>query len=326
MHDFGEMMMKWKWLSRVLFVVGLVLLCVVAWLHSHKLIAGRSGLGQSFALDMEQYMTVDPALRLYDELAPLSVDLATPVDLAVGPQDRLYVGGGQTVVVLEAQGEEIQRLDLEGAVRSLAVSAEGTLYVGVGNHIEVYGPEGEQRAVWPPFARETLPSSIVLRGDEVLVGDARYGQILRHNLAGELTDRIEGLVLFSSPVLGLAVDGDGQLWAANPGRRELHRYSAAGELEFAWAKPGRQIDSFSGCCNPIDIAFRPDGLMVTAEKSLLRVKVLDATGKLIGVVAAPSDFDEGSTHLALAVDSAGRVLVLDPQRHTVRVFVEKVGE
>ncbi len=316
--------MKTGWLSRLLFLGGVVLVCVVALLHSRKIGAARSALGRSFLSNPEAYLTVDPALLLYDELAAIPVSLEAPLALAVGADDQIVVGGGQSIVVFSAEGSERSRISTEEAVQCLAVSDDQQLFVGVGNHLEVYDAAGERTAVWPPFAREARPSSIVLRGDDVLVGDARYGLILRYNRSGELLDRIEGLVLFSSPTLALAVDDNGRLWAASPGQREVRRYAADGTVAQAWRKPGRDINSFSGCCNPVDIAIRADGRLITAEKNILRVKVLDQTGTLVGVVAGPSSFDSDSDRLALAIDSAGRVLVLDTQRQAVRVFVEKV--
>ena len=62
---------------------------------------------------------------------------------------------------------------------------------------------------------------------------------------------------------------------------------------------------------------------MTSEKGLIRVKIHGPDGSFRCVVAGPDRFDEGTVQLDLAVDSKGRVLVLDPRRKQVRVFVEK---
>jgi hypothetical protein len=56
---------------------------------------------------------------------------------------------------------------------------------------------------------------------------------------------------------------------------------------------------------------------------LIRVKIHERDGSFRSVVAGPESFDEGTVQLDLAVDSKGRVLVLDPKRRMVRVFKEK---
>ena len=43
----------------------------------------------------------------------------------------------------------------------------------------------------------------------------------------------------------------------------------------------------------------------------------------MSVVATPDSFNEGTKGLDLAVDSKDRILVLDPERNQVRVFVLK---
>jgi hypothetical protein len=62
---------------------------------------------------------------------------------------------------------------------------------------------------------------------------------------------------------------------------------------------------------------------VTSEKGLPRVKVYGADGKFAGVVAGFETFSPEVVGLDLAVDSKGRVYVLDPASKTVRVYVQK---
>ncbi|MHC4524382.1 MAG: hypothetical protein ACYSU8_02430, partial [Planctomycetota bacterium] len=93
---------------------------------------------------------------------------------------------------------------------------------------------------------------------------------------------------------------------------------------------------FSGCCNPVALAILPDGGFVTAEKGLVRVKVYDADGEFVGVVAGPDQLgwiaplrvcktpeECKSKGFDVAVDSAGRIYVLDTLRNVVRVFEKK---
>jgi hypothetical protein len=51
--------------------------------------------------------------------------------------------------------------------------------------------------------------------------------------------------------------------------------------------------------------------------------VYKSDGALAAVVAGPDEFDEAVQGLDLAVDSTGRVIVLDPARGQVRLFEER---
>ena len=308
----------------VVMLVLLVFLCTVVWMRSSRIGSSRKGLGASFGLDLEQYLDVDPALVKYDEIEPIDPGLADVSALAVGP-DRIYVGGAGTVIVMDGSGSELSRFTVDGDVRSLAVDAEANIFAGVGNHIEIFDASGRRTATWDAAASNTLPVSIVLRGEDVLVGDARKGQILSYDRSGTEQGTISGLVLFSSPALGMAVDSEQKLWVVNPGARELRRYDKDGTIVEKWNRPGRDIDGFSGCCNPVDIAMRADGNIVASEKSIVRVKVVTPTGELVGVVAGPRSFDQDIMDLEIEVDSQDRVLVLDPIKKTVRIFVPKAG-
>ena len=77
-------------------------------------------------------------------------------------------------------------------------------------------------------------------------------------------------------------------------------------------------------------AFRSNGSLVTTEKGLARVKIYSPDWKLLGLVAAPSAFEEVPAEAFsceletplkdLAVDQRGRILVLDGRQRAVRIF------
>jgi len=125
------------------------------------------------------------------------------------------------------------------------------------------------------------------------------------------------------------------LRVVNPGPHKIEAYTFYGDMEFSWGETSIGIKGFSGCCNPVSFAILPDGRFVTAEKGVPRVKIYSDSGVFLSVVAGMESFrdtvgvydpdDTGDTRKALdvAVDSGGRILVLDPVDKSVRVFVEK---
>jgi hypothetical protein len=124
---------------------------------------------------------------------------------------------------------------------------------------------------------------------------------------------------------------DGLLRVVNPGRHLIEAYTPIGDREWVWGKTSLKVDGFSGCCNPVSLAVLPDGGFVTCEKGLPRMKVYDADGGFAGVVAGPdelgsTDSQAGSCKMQsfdAAVDSDGRVYVLDTLNNVIRIFEKK---
>jgi hypothetical protein len=61
--------------------------------------------------------------------------------------------------------------------------------------------------------------------------------------------------------------------------------------------------------------------VVTAEKSIARVKVYDANGNLLSVIG-PENFDQSNTSMSIAVDGSGRIYVADTKPRVIRRFVQ----
>lgn len=313
------------------------------------LMAARPGeqskrLSKRFEYDIDQFKKTDPALIAYREMPGVKLDFNEPRAIAVGLDDRLYVAGDRQIVVYDVSGSIVETVALDGDPRCLAVAGAdhpeaGHAYVGFGDHVEVYA-SGKRLAVWPSLGPKAVLTSIAVADEDVFVADAGNRIVWRYDLSGNNTGRIgdrdtdRGILGFfiPSPYFDLALAPDGLLRIVNPAAHRIEAHTFDGHLELHWGKASLAIEGFGGCCNPANIAILPDGRVVTAEKGLPRVKVYDAEGNFLHVVAGPEALSPNATspeetraeHRAdvvdLAVDSRQRVLVLDPVTRTLRVF------
>ena len=325
---------------------------VVVILRSDPTGKGGSGLGKEFVYDDEQYRRTDPALIRYKELRSIETGLQVTRGIAVGGDDRLYVAGDKTVIAFDSNGERFGQITLDDPPRCLAVTANGTIYVGMTDHIEVVGwaerseshlsmgKKGGTRfarpslppAKWESLGEKASITSIAVSGGNVFVADSGNSVVVRYDASGKILDRI-GRADKTKDIPGLLVRyagvdvtvGPGEvLWVTNPGLWRVEAYSFDGDLKSHWGRQSSEkIEGFCGCCNPVALAILPGGGFVTAEKGLARVKVYDDRGLFKSVVAGPESFATGTVRLDLAVDSQGRVLVLDPIAKAVRIFVPK---
>ncbi len=290
-----------------------------------------SGLGEQFTYDISELEKIDPALVGYRQVASIPVRFSAARGIAVGADGRIYVAGDTSIHVHGPEGRKPFEIALDGPPQALVATEGGLLYVAMKDHVELYEQSGKRVARWASLGEKARLTSITATKADVLVADAGNRVVLRYDLRGNLVKRIgkkdsarniPGLVA-PSPFLEVAVAGDGLLRVNNPGRLRVEAYTLDGDLEFWWGRASPKIDGFCGCCNPTHLAILPDGSVVTSEKGLPRVKVYDSDGKFACVVAGPKSFAQGITGLDLAVDSDGRILVLDPAAKQVRIFAKK---
>ena len=292
----------------------------------------RSCISGLCRYDVGDLDKTDPALIGYTEAAPVETGLRQPRGVAVGPGDAICVAGDRLIRVFDKAGVRRSDVAVDGEPRCLAVDPAGTIYAGLRDRVAVFDRNGVLRATWQSLGESALLTSIALAGDEVIAADAGNRVVLRLDSTGGVINRIgekdpkrniEGLILPSAH-LDVALAADSLLRVSNPGRHRIELYTLEGDLERSWGEPSMDIRGFSGCCNPTDFALLPGGRIATSEKGLARVKVYeDITGQFECVVAGTESFTEGVEGLDLAVDSAGRLLVLDPDAKAVRIFTAK---
>jgi len=329
-----------------LILLAVILAVAAGWYVGSHRNAARSSDTANAALCKSA--PTDMALVKYREIAPIPTGLKQVGGIAVGPNDTIYVTGNSSIRVFDKTGRQIKQAATIFPLACIAIADDGTVYAGINTHLAAmseFVPSG--MAVLGPdltplktLLSDTSVTCIAVAGENVYVTDAFHHVILRLDKSGKLLNRIaeknpakgiDGLVVPSAH-LDVAVGPDGQVRVANPGRQRIETYTPDGEYLGAWGKSGMQIDGFSGCCNPADFAILPDGRFVTSEKGIPRVNLYSAEGKFECAVApheafpngccSTGDCSQGSTR-DVAVDRAGRILVLDPDTASVRIFVKK---
>lgn len=287
-------------------------------------------VGAAFTADLSAFRKVDPALVRWTEQTPIRPDLAGPAGLAVAADGAICVAGERELVILEPDGKVRARRPLDAPARCVAIAPDGDMIVGLADRWFSCGADLKTKAEGPELGGESILTSIAATSNEVYAADAGAKVLWRFDRTGRLLSRIgdrdpargvEGFVLPSAH-FDVWTGGD-EIWVANTGQQRLECYGADGKPGRRWGEAGFDIARFCGCCNPADFTRLPDGSFVTAEKGLLRVKVYSPDGKFANVVAPPDAFDEDTPSLDLASDARGRILVLDPQRKLIRIFVPK---
>lgn len=313
-------------------VVALSLLSAAAFLALKDDAERRNASAEKGATyDLTALREVDPQLVSWRELTPVVTGMTRPRALTIAPDGRLIVAGDRRLRFFTPGGSRSADIELPGEPHCVATDDAGTIYVGYKDRVAILNRDGSTRATLPSFGDRAHLTSIARRDDELLVADAGNRAVLRcsfdgtviHAIAGPGEEPGDGTVILPGPHLVVVPRGDGLIMVLNPGRHRIETRAEDGTLHSFVGEPGTGIDAFLGCCNPCSFALLDDGRIVTAEKGLARVKVLKPDGRLDCVIAGPDLLGETEVGLELAVDRAGRVLVLEPGKPNVRVFLPR---
>jgi hypothetical protein len=336
--------------SKIVIGVLIVLAVVVAVVAVVKLdVLGSKGggLSREFKYEVDKLAYIDPNLIIYEESAePIKTGFAKTHGVAVGSKGSVYVAGDKAVRIFARSGNQLSEIKLDDTPGCLTVTNNGTIYIGMKDHVEVYDALGQRQANWDSLDSDAMLTSIVASEDNVFVADAGHRIVIRYDTEGNIINEIgrrdpfkniPGFVI-PSPHFDLALPKNGLLCVVNPGRLRIEAYTLDGDLEFWWGSHSTAIEGFCGCCNPVNIAVLPNGGFVTCEKGLVRIKIYNSGGSFVGVVAGPEQFGAGGTTKVcifpeecqtsgfdVAVDSEGRIFVLDTVDNIVKVFSRVKG-
>jgi len=294
-------------------------------------------------------------LVAYSPPKKLTVGMRQLRGLALDDKGLLYAASAEGIAVFTREGRRLRCPRTSGPANCVAVDKDGKIYAGLKDRIEMFDAKGRALGAWGKAGRGngqlSFVTAIELHEANVFVADAGNRCIQRFDTTGDFINRIAkrgdaddspGLHL-PSLNLDLDVDDKGVLHVTNTGKLRVERYNANGDLLGHWGEPGLAPDRFCGCCNPIHVGLAREGRIVTVEKGLPRIKVHDASGKLLAVLGAgmapvdPTGIDQsaqpgsgarGSQKLRnffgdVVVDSEGTIFVASPRIGAIYAFYPK---
>lgn len=318
--------MKGKGLYLLLFLLALAIAAIMAadYLEGNV----KREKSNPHVLDIEEYKSVGPALIHYRETRNIRLKCEQPKAIAYF-NGQLFIGADSFLQVIRPDGRQILKASLPASPQCIYPADNGRIYLAYHSHIEVLDGSGKQLGAWESLGENSVITSLAMKDGILFAADAGQRRIARFSLPdGQLLGFIEGETgegsshgfIVPSPTFDIAVNQDGELWVVNPGKHRFEQYTSEGELRAFWENSSPGIEGFSGCCNPAQLAFLPDGSFVTSEKRLVRIKVHRPSGELDCVVAPPEKFEENGKAPDIAVSPEGMIYALDLDRKMVRVF------
>ena len=315
--------------------------------------AGLAGPGRALAAGArpESTPTLAPLPYALVQTGKLDPVMDRPLGIAIGPGDLLHCAGAAGVKVLDAGGRPLRTLATAGPACCVAVDSLGNVYAAGRTRVEKFNAAGERTLAWGE--RGDGPGQLrfvtALAANErfVYVADSGARKIHRFAADGDYVDEIAGYAIpagnpccapLAGPAAGdqaggaaekgfvipsgyfdCALDARGFLHVGHTGLHRVERYDPNHALVGWWGRFGAAREDFCGCCNPTNLALFPDGRIATSEKGVPRLKVYDAAGTLLAYLGEAA-FPGNTAGLDLAIDSSGRIALLEPIRGEVRFY------
>ncbi len=315
--------------NKAILYLGILLLIAVIVFMARDLFVddGKPDINP-YEYDIQKLRKIPDSLVCYKEIKQIPLHLDHPKGVDVGKDDEIFVTADGNIHIFSKHGDFLNEIETGAKARCVHVAPNEDIYLSAGSHVEIWQKNGTQKAVWPARSDSSIITSITTTQTDVFLADAGLKVVHHYKPDGTYVkpvgkkDTASGIPGFIVPSAYLDVDigRDGNLWVVNPGRHQFESYDTAGNLITSWARTSMQLEGFSGCCNPSHMALLNDGSYVTAEKGIERVKIHEPNGDFKCVVARPNKFEPGTKGLDLAVDSRGRIIILDPVKNMVRIF------
>jgi hypothetical protein len=307
----------------VLVILALIVSVIVVDFINH--LPDRRG-GNPYALETDEYRNVDPALISHRETRNLSLGAMKAMSMTY-TDGKLYVVGDSSLVIIRPDGRTLENYPILPSPTAVLVQKD-RLFIAYETFVAAYDPEGVLLQRWEELDGQAVITNLAAKEDRIYVADAGGRRVVIFSRDGERLGAFEGIreselghgFIVPSPNFDLAVNVYGELWVVNPGRHAFENYSDDGRMRGYWENLSFEIEGFLGCCNPARITVTPDGHFVTSEKGMVRIKIYDESGKLLGVVATPDLFKEEGKAPDVCVDSSGVVYALDFDRNMIRIF------
>lgn len=204
----------------------------------------------------------------------------------------ILVGGDSFIARYTFDYKLIWKIDTDKPVTAISEFSD-TIYVATPETIMVYSSEGLMLDEWGPYDENAIITSLSASSIYVGFADAGNKIVFILNKAGAVKSIIGqpgDHYVIPSPYFDLSISDEQSVIIANPGKRSVEYRNITGDITGMFGEAGTGLEYFCGCCNPSHFALMPGGNLVTAEKGINRIKIVDQNGKLIELVAQPDNF------------------------------------
>ncbi|MBC8320875.1 MAG: hypothetical protein H8E34_09150 [Bacteroidetes bacterium] len=256
----------------------------------------------------------------------LTIPTGKLVAVAIGDNNTIIVGGEDFLASYNLADLSLRwNITAEKSIIALSVFGD-TIYAATEETVSLFNLDGNFIEEWGPYDDGSFITSITSNNNYIAFADAGNKMVFVLNKDGSLKyffGQPRNQFIVPSPYFDVAFFGDDTLAVANPGKRKIEFRTISGEIISSFGEEGIELKDFCGCCNPAHFAFLPDGKIVTAEKGINRIKVLDKKGELIELVEQSALF-KPSFPLDIAISKESKIYAANGADSILYIFIRNL--
>ncbi len=236
---------------------------------------------------------------------------------------NVVIGGDSFVACYDPEMRLLWNNKTDKPVRAISASGD-TIFTATTETIRLLNTEGSQIGEWGPFEDDALITSVSANNSFVVFADA-FNKILmvldkKGNLKSMIGKSGEPFIL-PSPYFDVAIDAENIIYVANTGKHLIEKRKIDGTLLEQFGGAGTDPEFYCGCCNPAHFTLIPGGI-ITAEKGINRIKILNRKGEFMEFVSSINKFTP-SVPIAVASSDGKIIYGANPADSKVYVFTKK---
>jgi len=280
--------------------------------------------GKNVAIDQEVIALPD---EQHEAMWEITAELVTPyggLKAVATTNEGVLIGGDSFIALYSYDLKPLWNSSLSNPISAIAAYGD-TIYATTVETVLLFSSEGEQIDEWGPFDDNSIFTSVAANRDYVAIADAGDKMVFVLNKAGALVSLVGqpgNQFVIPSPYFDVSFSDDGFLVTTNPGKRNIEFRTIKGEITSYFGEAGMALEYFCGCCNPSHFVFLPGGNLVTAEKGINRIKIVEQDGDLVELVARLEQFT-ASVPVDLAVSKENLIYAANPESSILYVFKRK---
>jgi hypothetical protein len=243
--------------------------------------------------------------------------------VSVSINGDILLGGNSFVACYSQDLKPLWDVNTPHPVTSLSISGD-TILASTQETIILINPVGKIINEWGPYDDSCIITSVASNKAFIAFADAGNKLVFIVKKTGELHTIIGHTgkqFIIPSPYFDVALTADNKLIVANTGERRVETRSFEGDLISYFGEPGLSPQTFCGCCNPAHFALLSDG-MITAEKGINRIKIVNKNGDFIEFVSSRNNFSP-SIPLDVAAFKENTIYAANPADSKLYKFTRK---
>ncbi len=240
--------------------------------------------------------------------------------VCVSEKGDIFLGGTSFIISFDSILNKNWETGFPAEVTALAVSGD-SLFVASDETVFIVGRDGKIKGEWGPYDDGSLITSVSANKNYVAVADAGNKIVFIIKKDGEVFSMVGHFgekLHIPSPYFDVALTDDNRLLMANTGYYRIETRSLEGKILSSFGTSGMKPEGFCGCCNPAHFALIPQGL-ITAEKGVNRIKILDFSGNFMELVSSVNNFT-ASEPLDVASADGKTIYCANPADSKLYVF------